>query len=888
MQTVNAESKGLGKSIFGSIDRENKIDNIDSVNDNLEQNASAVGVLNAGELLDGTMNGFVADYGTRNLNILGSQIFPYKNESLLKMFKYASDILERKGSSISSNEEFMNQMFQATKSYLFSNPELFGEDFNVIKERKRLFLGESELQSNKLSGLLAKNNLVVKIPSLAEIVSAIKETKLGESNALLRVLSTDLSQRSSEFKLIKYMASTGQNLDESDLHQAFISLFKEDIQIPYTLDKKQRYISSRKLAEDLIKYTYLSGGIQEAIQFTRYIPIEVLAYMGFNEKLKTIGNEMNDGTFGNSTDDKGNITESRLVEQYLQHNPKLIPTKLGSVHQGADPIKGISDIQYSSGKNGINVITRFKPIISEKVEESIGAYLINKKYVAASYLVSQPNEKAKYEQMIYKWNGEEFVSIPVLGSFGVDEYNYNSNTLSTESVLDTRNVIKQPKVDIKNDKSGTLLKEKYTNLFKDYNQETINKSGNAVKSILKTIASKENIEGNNKYQVDLANKLLNNRHIVESLSNTKLLYSDKLSGKGSYGDDLIRINSNQDQFRNADHLDETFLHEIIHAYTVKNLKLIFNDKFRHANQEEYDSLPTEVLDAAKKIDSIRRGLIHIAKQNIPGFNKSLEEIEAFMNAKSSDKPKLSTGGELAYGLYSPQEFVTMAITNDKFRAELDKLGLHSQLKESPLNRLWNAILDFLGLSDMSKINKDYVTNEILQFINTIEESKDLSKEKSQPTKIFDNEKYREVEKLLDEMNKEVQLEVTTESNLPQFNDDNRIAFKDNVEIYKRFKLASNNGVRKIYKSSNKEMNDWINKINATNSNYHVESINYDTKGNKMATIYRINTENGGLNNMFLEPTESEIIKLKEKHGPDALEAYNRLTLREKESVLKCL
>ena len=31
MQTVNAESKGLGRTIFGSIDRESKIDNIDSL-----------------------------------------------------------------------------------------------------------------------------------------------------------------------------------------------------------------------------------------------------------------------------------------------------------------------------------------------------------------------------------------------------------------------------------------------------------------------------------------------------------------------------------------------------------------------------------------------------------------------------------------------------------------------------------------------------------------------------------------------------------------------------------------------------------------------------------------------------------------------------------------
>lgn len=815
MQTVNAESKGLGKSIFGSIDRENKIDNIDSVNDNLEQGASAIGILNASELLDETMNGFVADYGTRNLNILGSQIFPYKNKSLLGMFAYARKLFEKKGDSISANEEFMTEMFQAVKSYLFSNPELFGEDFDIIKERKRLFLGESELVSNGIQGSLAKTNLVAKTPSLAEIVSAIKETKLGESNALLRVLSTDLRQRSSEFKLIKYMASTGQNLDESDLHQAFISLFKEDIQIPYTLDKKKRYISSRKLAEDLIKYTYLSGGIQEAIQFTRYIPIEVLAYMGFNEKLKTIGDEMNDGTFGNSTDDKGNITESKLVEQYLQHNPKLIPTKLGSVHQGADPIKGISDIQYSSGKNGINVITRFKPIISEKADESTGAYLMGKKYVAASYLVSQPNEKAKYEQMIYKWNGEEFVSIPVLGSFGVDEYNYNSDTLSTESVLNTRNVVKQPKVDIKNDKSGTLLKEEPTNLFKDYNQDAINKSGNAVKSILETITSKENVEGYNKYQVDLAKRLLDNIHIINSLSDVKLLYSEDLSGKGNFGNSLIKINSKQSEFRNSDHLDETFLHEIIHGYTVRNLKLIFDENFRKSNQEEYDNIPQEVLDAAKKIDLIRRGLTHVAKQNIQDFNKSLSNVEAFINAKSSNKPKLMPGDELTYGLYSPQEFVTMAMTNDRFRSELDKLGLFTQQKESPLSRLWNAILDFLGLSDMSKINKDYVTNEILQYIQTVNESKDLSKEKSQLTKIFDNEKYREVEKLLDEMNGKVQQEVQNIKSIPLNSNFSRNSVSlDRDYIY----LFTDNAERK---SGHNRISDdsWYSKVYGVNKTY---------------------------------------------------------------------
>lgn len=37
------------------------------------------------------------------------------------------------------------EMFQAVKSYLFSNPKLFGESFDIEKERQKLFLGESEL-----------------------------------------------------------------------------------------------------------------------------------------------------------------------------------------------------------------------------------------------------------------------------------------------------------------------------------------------------------------------------------------------------------------------------------------------------------------------------------------------------------------------------------------------------------------------------------------------------------------------------------------------------------------------------------------------------------------------------------------------------------------------
>jgi hypothetical protein len=65
----------------------------------------------------------------------------------------------------------------------------------------------------------------------------------------------------------------------------------------------------------------------------------------------------------------------------------------------------------------------------------------------------------------------------------------------------------------------------------------------------------------------------------------------------------------------------------------------------------------------------------------------------------------------------------MATTNEKFREDLDNLSVQSNQKGSILDKLWNALLDFLGLNSMSQVNKDYVTSEIFQYIEAINQSK---------------------------------------------------------------------------------------------------------------------------------------------------------------------
>jgi hypothetical protein len=45
------------------------------------------------------------------------------------------------------------------------------------------------------------------------------------------------------------------------------------------------------LAEDLIAYSYLEGGVQEATQFVKFIPVEVLETIGKYEQSRFINAE---------------------------------------------------------------------------------------------------------------------------------------------------------------------------------------------------------------------------------------------------------------------------------------------------------------------------------------------------------------------------------------------------------------------------------------------------------------------------------------------------------------------------------------------------------------------------------------------------------------------
>jgi hypothetical protein len=190
------------------------------------------------------------------------------------------------------------------KSYIFTKPELFGI-MNSSEMRKQLFLDSN-------------TNI-----STASYVSALQKTPYGKTNPFLGRLAANV-QKNGTPSLIKYNAASGVNLDESDIYQGFVEMLLDNRDIETEINGKIHNINTRQLAIDLIYYSYLSGGIQQAIEFVKYIPVDLLEKLGFSKKLLDLdfNNTETLDVYTLETDATG------FVQQWMQHNPGRAPIKL--------------------------------------------------------------------------------------------------------------------------------------------------------------------------------------------------------------------------------------------------------------------------------------------------------------------------------------------------------------------------------------------------------------------------------------------------------------------------------------------------------------------------------------------------------------------------------
>ena len=301
-------------------------------------------------LMPTTINGAATKYGLVFTNKLWNSIIPYNDPAIKKFFTATEQAFGITATSVGQLGRHRETMWSNLKSFLFTNPNLLNIEDDVVAEKNRLFI-DRVADGNKAAN-----------ESLSTYVSKLKQTVTKYS--FLNVLESYDSKDSSK---PSYLYTTDAALESADinlLYASFLDLFLNDKPLP---DWNGKPYSTRRLAEDLAVGALLMGGVVNAKNYIRLIPP---AYMyniqGKNDSenyIDKLSNYVRTPNFGFLFD---RVDMNAVVEQIVQNNPSMLPTKTDSdftKHGGEYTIKEASDnmeqfVTIKRGKGEFTILAR--------------------------------------------------------------------------------------------------------------------------------------------------------------------------------------------------------------------------------------------------------------------------------------------------------------------------------------------------------------------------------------------------------------------------------------------------------------------------------------------------------------------------------------------------
>ena len=412
---VNLSSKGIGKSFLESSKKYISIKNIAKYNPNVVNAEALIGDYqrdaegNVISFIPNTIRGYVTKYVLEPaLEIYkdteGNPLFPYTKPAFINAL---DQVLAIQGKSDAMGQAYLKeakQFFNGLKGYLYSTPEVLGIS-NPNAERRRLLIDKKYAGNEEKE---AGYNLSGRKYSLAGLLDllASKNHPVMTNNKFLRRLQYTINQEGLP-SMITYKATVAQSMEELSIYNDFTRLLMADAPITIQEQGETFTISSRELAIDLIKYSYLTGGVQGPSEFIRYIPVQFLINAG-------VGTKLNSVNFGDSAV-YGDPTSGYML-QYIQHFPSKVAATF--------PVKGaMSDetLQYLSATeeyytDSDNYLTQFTP--SVKLASHFRDEL--------PPVMKMELGKGKYELFMYDAEFNTYQRIPTLKYKQISEYQGNN------------------------------------------------------------------------------------------------------------------------------------------------------------------------------------------------------------------------------------------------------------------------------------------------------------------------------------------------------------------------------------------------------------------------------------------------------------------------------
>jgi len=742
--SVNVDSKGLGISIFESLEKIKKVEDLETMQS--ISNASALigeylpfedAQLPRSEMINlgyiplrnfyvkpNTVSGAFTVHSLSSTYNLWSRYFPYDSETINTVFNEIEEVIGKTNEANESEDEGLRfedkqDILRDLKKYLFSSNQLglFGED--VQAERDRLFMDEFQKSADKKTILHTKT-------SLAYYLRAVLGNKdmpdVIRKNLFLKTLTFDI-QKNGTPSTVRFNNTLDEGFNPDAIYRSVTDLFTATVDgkpIPLIKLNGKEY-TSVDLAQDLVAYAYLEGGIQEVIQFVKFVPVSYLKEIDFSRRLREVHNlltavdpangsrqEMTTSTttkiFGinkgrmdlaiNSRRDKKPIegslkyAYSTATVQYIQHHPEKV-TKLTEEELKSGNITFIGDHKVKIGKDSVKGLGTLQEFATK--ESNPPAFL-------SIYDSEIPKGQKKFQLFKYSPASKTYKKIPVYGVFGMSEYNLNTPTLYYKSLVNKTNVIQDEIDEIPNDEGKPRAIPYGDNPIRNLIGNATMLTSSHVEELIDAVEADTTIKPlYAKLLRELKGAIEKENIPIETVPIIRRPDGSDANSNGSYYKGKIEMLESFVKGSTTNELLRVYVHEVVHALTVASI-----DKYiivAGINTTSIAGAPTHIVR-----------LVQLYKQARASMGD-----EAFFQAFDV-RNGLTQAQLAAYGGLDIKEFLAEVMTNPHFQRRMASI-MYKTVEGNPTGKtLYQKFVEFVrhALSSLGiNVPVDSITHQAI-------------------------------------------------------------------------------------------------------------------------------------------------------------------------------
>lgn len=666
---LSINKNGLGKSFFDTLEKYEGVQKIAELGDHFKNITDLVGHYVAVEDLTNNdiesyeKDGYilVGDYLIKPSNPVGSMLvhtvkaghdlwqdyFPYDDPALRTVMDAALRMISNEEASANKKVEIRQTIFQEMKKFLYSSSALGVFQGDPQSERYRLFFdnkstGKISLSSYLNEILLDRNN---------DIVNEFLRPNRLISRLLFNIESNNLPST------LRFDNNKGESFDEEYLYNAIIELMETNKVLP---DFNGKPYSTRDLAADLVSYSFLEGGIQQAVQFSKYIPVSLLNTIDFGKATRTWNPKYNPAVF--------DILLTNFPKQFAQHNGQKLPKVEMSNIQGANTTK------ISNVKSFKLIESSFTPGELKRIEASGYVSIYNKEV-----------KKGFNKFQVYVKNGDTYERISSLGVFGLSEYSIKDSKVNS----------------IVNEVTPPVNPQAPFSGPRETSSGTFNIEGGNLRDIVTRIS--EHQFEDYKHLTSVAKALLDylpENDIKVKITNVLNANGERIfRGRMDSNSRELSIDELYMRTANIEDLGKTFLHELIHGLTVDYLNQFVDAQ---GNILPGVTPPKEIYDLISLFNEAKKSI------GVDEVSRVATKFQAFKEGRG--EPLTDAEREGSYGLTNLKEFVTMIMTEPTLQQKLANVE-YGVTGKSLLSRFYDIMDSIMKKILGDSYNKNSVTSQ---------------------------------------------------------------------------------------------------------------------------------------------------------------------------------